>query len=133
MQCRTAVVDMQCRTAVVDMQCRTAVVDMQCRTAVVVMQCRTAVVVMQCRTAVVDMQCRTAVVDMQCRTAVVDHFYCKAPILRTQFVFDSSCFYHIFVFVLNCVFQKFLSPCFTILNIFRKSLKNVRRYFNHIF
>ena len=37
-----------------------------------------------------------------------------------------------FLFVLNCAFQMFLGSCFTILYMFRKSLKNVRRYFNHI-
>ena len=69
---------------------------------------------------------------MQWRIAVGVQFYCKALILRTQFVFDSSRFYHIFLFVLNCAFQMFLGSCFTILYVFRKSLKNVMHYFNHI-
>ena len=66
---------------------------------------------------------------MQWGIPVGVHFYCKAPILRAQFVFDSS--YHIFLFVLNCAFQMFLGSGFTILYMFRKSLKNVRYYFNH--
>ena len=69
---------------------------------------------------------------MQWRIAVGVHFYSKVPILGTQFVLDSSRFYHIFLFVLNCAFQMFLGSCFTILYMFRKSLKIVRHYFNHI-
>ena len=69
---------------------------------------------------------------MQWRIVVGVHFYCKAPILRTQFVFDGSRFHHIFLFVLNCAFQMFLGLCFTILYMFRKSFKNVRYFFNHI-
>ena len=36
------------------------------------------------------------------------------------------------LFVLNQTFQSFFDSCFIILNIFRKSLKNVRYYFNHV-
>ena len=47
---------------------------------------------------------------MQWRTAVGVQFYYKAPILRTQFVFDSFRFYHIFLFeriIFNDVFKYF--------------------------
>ena len=59
---------------------------------------------------------------MQWRIAMGVHFYCKVYILRTLLVFDSSHFCHIFLFVLNCVFQMFLGTCFTIRNMFKKPL-----------
>ena len=43
---------------------------------------------------------------MQWRIAVGVQFYCKAPILRTQFVFDSFRFYQIF-------FRPVKSPAFS--------------------
>ena len=58
---------------------------------------------------------------MQWRILVGVYIYCKAPILRTLFVFTNSCFYHIFLFVLYYVFQMFLSSGFTILYIYKKS------------
>ena len=54
------------------------------------------------------------------------------PALRTKFLSDSSSFYHIFLFVLNCSFRMFIGSCFTILNMLRKSLKNARHYFSHM-
>ena len=59
-------------------------------------------------------------------------FYCKAPISGTKSFFGSSRFYHIFLFVLNCEFQMLVCSCFTILNMFRKSSKNVRHYLSHM-
>ena len=59
-------------------------------------------------------------------------FYCKAPISGTKSFFGSSRFYHIFLFVLNREFQMLACSCFTILNMFRKSSKNVRHYLSHM-
>ena len=60
------------------------------------------------------------------------HRYCKLRILRAKFFFDSSRLRHIFLFFLNCAIPMLFDSCFTILNIFRKSLKHVRNYFNDI-
>ena len=59
-------------------------------------------------------------------------FYWKTLILRKKFFFDSSRFYHIFLFVLNCSCLILLGSCFNILNMFRKSLKDVTHYPNHM-
>ena len=76
--------------------------------------------------------CHMGISTMQWHIAEGVQFYCKAPILRIQFVFDSYRFYHIFLFILNCDVSRCFSALVSLYFMFRKSLKNMRHYFNHI-
>ena len=69
---------------------------------------------------------------MQWRTAVGVHTFGKAPFLRRKLVFRSYFFYPVFIFVLCFAFQMFVGICASILAAFKKSLKNVTIYFNHV-
>ena len=69
---------------------------------------------------------------MQWRIAVGVHTFCKAPFLRAKLVFGSYSFYPVFLFALYFAFQMFVGLCTSILKTFKKSLKNVAMYFNHV-
>ena len=69
---------------------------------------------------------------MQWRIAVGVHTFRKAPFLRAKLVFGSYSFYPVFLFVLYFAFQIFVGFCTSILKTFKKSLKNVTVYFNHV-
>ena len=69
---------------------------------------------------------------MQWRIAVGVHTFRKALFLRAKLVFGSYSFYPVFLFVLYFAFQIFVGFCTSILKTFKKSLKNVTVYFNHV-
>ena len=69
---------------------------------------------------------------MQWRIAVGVHNFRKALFLRAKLVLGSYSFYSVFLFVLYFTFQMFVGFCTSILKTFKKSLKNVAVYFNHV-
>ena len=69
---------------------------------------------------------------MQWRIAVGVHTFLKAPFLRAKFGFGSYSFYPVFLYALYFPFQMFVGICTSILKTFKKSLKNVGIYFNHV-
>ena len=73
-----------------------------------------------------------AISIMQWRIAVGVHTFCKAPFLRRKLVFGSYSFYPVLLFVLYFIFQMFVGICKSMLKTFKKSLKNVTIYFNHV-
>ena len=84
-----------------------------------------------------SLRCAFRVLNMgisitQWRIAVSVHTFRKAPLLRIKLVFGSYSFCPVFLFVLYFAFQMFVGICTSILITFKKSLKNVTIYFNHV-
>ena len=60
------------------------------------------------------------------------HTFRKGPFLSENLLFGSYSFYPVFLFVLYIAFQIFVGICTSILKTFKKSLKSVTIYFNHV-
>ena len=68
---------------------------------------------------------------MQWCIAVADHTFHKAPFSRRKLVSDGYSFYPVFNSS-YIAFQMFVGICTSVLKMFKKSLKNVTTYFNHV-